>query len=541
MKKLFLFLLIGMCFCLTATAQFVYTIKADSVLITNDSCTAELNLENSTKNVTGGFLYNKGRGRTEFRKALVKINDSIYLIGTDTLKISAGGLLNLNGLTSPNQIFTTGTSGTDFNISSSATTHTFNLPDASATNRGVLTTGTQTIAGAKTFTSAQTWPSFQTYAVPYISSSKLLLGDSAGFSYNGFDVNVGKDDPSNFRGIYLNGGRASVTANLGTGMRLNVGSGTGGNPNQYDASKGYSFQNRGNVYFRIYTTGSGPLSNDTPFTHNSVFYTNVFPGNNSTYSLGKSSNRWRSFYADTANLGSAGSSIGVLNLSGNTSGTVSIKPGTNAGTWSLTLPSSGGTNGQVLITDGTGISSWGTPSGNTYYKEDGTTLTRRDTLNFGYGVTATDNSGSSRTDVDVNLSNAESFLTSDVSLSTANTFADATSVTLSSGTWLVMGQLTVSANNTDQRVTAKLSDGGTGTVYSSSEASSNKITNSTGYVSISLSAIIQVSASTAVIKTSAASTTSSSTIIATPGDNNSGTTNKATSIRAIKLNNVNNL
>jgi len=50
----------------------------------------------------------------------------------------AGGLSALNGLTANTQYFATGTSGTDFAISSVTDTHTFNLPTASATNRGAL-------------------------------------------------------------------------------------------------------------------------------------------------------------------------------------------------------------------------------------------------------------------------------------------------------------------------------------------------------------------------------------------------------------------
>ena len=48
------------------------------------------------------------------------------------------GLTALNGLTDQVQFFQVGTSGTDFNISSVTDTHTFNLPTASATNRGAL-------------------------------------------------------------------------------------------------------------------------------------------------------------------------------------------------------------------------------------------------------------------------------------------------------------------------------------------------------------------------------------------------------------------
>ena len=48
------------------------------------------------------------------------------------------GLTALNGLTTQVQNLAVGTSGTDFAISSATDTHTFNLPTASATNRGAL-------------------------------------------------------------------------------------------------------------------------------------------------------------------------------------------------------------------------------------------------------------------------------------------------------------------------------------------------------------------------------------------------------------------
>lgn len=67
-------------------AQYIYTIKADSVKITNTCDTAELIIENHTQTVPG-FLYNKGRGRTEFRRVMQKINDTLVTIGADSLKL----------------------------------------------------------------------------------------------------------------------------------------------------------------------------------------------------------------------------------------------------------------------------------------------------------------------------------------------------------------------------------------------------------------------------------------------------------------------
>jgi hypothetical protein len=59
------------------------------------------------------------------------------------------GLNALNGLTAQVQNFATGTSGTDFGISSATSTHTFNLPTASATNRGALSSGDWTTFNGK--------------------------------------------------------------------------------------------------------------------------------------------------------------------------------------------------------------------------------------------------------------------------------------------------------------------------------------------------------------------------------------------------------
>jgi hypothetical protein len=88
MKKILFFLILfSLQKSLHAQQPYVYTIKADSVKITNSCDTAELIIENHTQNVPG-FLFNKGRGRTEFRRGLLKINDNKYVVGGDTLDLS---------------------------------------------------------------------------------------------------------------------------------------------------------------------------------------------------------------------------------------------------------------------------------------------------------------------------------------------------------------------------------------------------------------------------------------------------------------------
>jgi hypothetical protein len=71
----------------------------------------------------------------------------------------ASALLSLNGQTGTSQTFATSTTGTDFTISSTSNIHTFNLPNASGTARGLVSTGTQTFEGLKTFDDSATFTS----------------------------------------------------------------------------------------------------------------------------------------------------------------------------------------------------------------------------------------------------------------------------------------------------------------------------------------------------------------------------------------------
>jgi hypothetical protein len=71
--KCYFILIIGLLACEATLSQYIYTITADSVKIT-DCNSAELIIENHTQGVPG-FLFNTGRGRTIFKRALTKLND----------------------------------------------------------------------------------------------------------------------------------------------------------------------------------------------------------------------------------------------------------------------------------------------------------------------------------------------------------------------------------------------------------------------------------------------------------------------------------
>ena len=98
------------------------------------------------------------------------------------------GIGSLNGLTAPTQYFATGTSGTDFAISSSTATHTFNLPTASGTNRGALSSADWTTFNGKVGGSGTT-----NYLPKFTASG--TIGNSQIFD-DGTNVGIGTASPS---------------------------------------------------------------------------------------------------------------------------------------------------------------------------------------------------------------------------------------------------------------------------------------------------------------------------------------------------------
>ena len=103
------------------------------------------------------------------------------------------GLTSLNNLTRQVQFLATGTSGTDFAISSSVATHTFNLPVASAANTGKLSSSDWSVFNAK--------QAALSFTAPLVNSSNTISIPVATSSVDGYLDNL---DWTNFNTAYNN-------------------------------------------------------------------------------------------------------------------------------------------------------------------------------------------------------------------------------------------------------------------------------------------------------------------------------------------------
>jgi len=83
----------------------------------------------------------------------------------DTTTYLTTAITSLNSLTGSTQTFSTGTTGTDFGISSTSTVHTFNLPTASAANRGLVST--------------TDWSAFNNKLTSTLTSGNIFVGNGS--------------------------------------------------------------------------------------------------------------------------------------------------------------------------------------------------------------------------------------------------------------------------------------------------------------------------------------------------------------------------
>jgi hypothetical protein len=128
---------------------------------------------------------------------------SSILTVTQQAGIMAGtGITAINSLTGAVQTIGTGTTGTDFAVVSSGTSHTFNLPTASASNRGALSTADWTTFNGK-------------FNTPSGTTSQYLRGDGSLASLP-FELVVAASDET----TALTAGTAKITFRMPRAVTL---------------------------------------------------------------------------------------------------------------------------------------------------------------------------------------------------------------------------------------------------------------------------------------------------------------------------------
>ena len=210
------------------SSTYVYRINGTSVLsssslgtgVTNSSLTAVGTIRTGTWAATAITSFYGGTGFQTYStgdllvgagSTLIKLPvgtnnfvltaDSAVAGGVKWTSTAASGITAINGLSDVVQYFATGNSGTFFNISSSGSTHTFNIPIAGTGATGLVTTLAQSFSGVKTFTN-DTVISSSTVST---STSTGALTVTGGVGIGG-SLYTGTSTADSISGVVLNNG-----------------------------------------------------------------------------------------------------------------------------------------------------------------------------------------------------------------------------------------------------------------------------------------------------------------------------------------------
>jgi hypothetical protein len=220
----------------------------------------------------------------------IKTINGTTILGSGNLTI-ASGITTLNTLTASTQTFATSTSGTDFTISSATSTHTFNLPTASASTRGLLSSANWTTFNNKIDGNGTT-----NYLAKFTASG--TIGDSQIID-NGSKVKMGTN-------LQLGG----TISDVGSSFVIDL----------YNSAN-YRFQTYNGASFLINPLANGVIiGGNTSLGQNLSVYNGIATdGTIRANDLGLSSNNFRfTFDTDGAKIQSYASKPLILNSLGNT-------------------------------------------------------------------------------------------------------------------------------------------------------------------------------------------------------------------------------
>jgi len=311
----------------------------------------------------------------------------------------------VGGSPSSNFISSLGAIGSSPNANAATVSSSIlNLEPASGSFGGVITTGTQTIAGSKTFSSSPAITSITVGQVHYAGTSGLMSGtDSfywdnpnnqlilAGGSNTVAVLRITRDVPGTYPFITMapsSGGGEMTFGDAGSSgfypYLLMKPDGTTGN-SSYIIGRATDTGTTDAVMILGAEDLAGTSALATKPTFDFVNYTtnqlrilangNVGIANTAASSL--------------LSIGKAGTKLGTFDIGGNTSGTISFVPQAAAGTYNWNWPTTEGNNGDILLSGGGGSTAmkWGDP------------VSLRNVSVVDYNAADVQNSGTSETDL----------------------------------------------------------------------------------------------------------------------------------------------